>query len=366
MPIERINSLQICRAFAAILVLLYHFSLDVPVFLGRPFLGSFFSFGHAGVSFFFVLSGFIICYSNWPERGKGFSYVKPYLLKRLVRIFPAYWPVLVITVLFYLYFSHYAYDSEYKVTISANDLVKNFLLMSYDKNPIVLIAWTLQLELLFYAIFAIIIMHFYSGLGFFLVWFTAILLFNFGIFTSSSPFIKLLCNYFNLQFLLGCFAAYFVNQHKKYIDKPIMILMLAIMSFILCGYIENEYVKNGDNSVVNLIYALCSFFIILALVKIESLQTITYPRVLLLFGAASYSLYLTHKILLSLLFRLAQRLVGGPLNIIQFNLISLSILCACLGFACLYHKLYEIPALSFFRHLLLTGFKRPRLMSSYR
>ena len=87
-----IHSLQVYRGFAAILVVLYHASHNLSGYFNSTALSDFFAFGHAGVSFFFVLSGFIIFEIHRGDIGRP-QQVKSYLYKRITRIYPAYWLV---------------------------------------------------------------------------------------------------------------------------------------------------------------------------------------------------------------------------------------------------------------------------------
>ena len=81
---------------AALLVACVHCTLMLggPAFGGRLPLFGLFRFGHAGVDFFFVLSGFIIYYIHQGEIGQQ-RFLPAYLYKRFARIYPTYWIVLL-------------------------------------------------------------------------------------------------------------------------------------------------------------------------------------------------------------------------------------------------------------------------------
>ena len=69
----KLSGVQIARGVAALTVVLYHATrgLSLPQYLGYiPFDNSL-GFGHAGVDFFFVLSGFIIMYAHTADIGKA-------------------------------------------------------------------------------------------------------------------------------------------------------------------------------------------------------------------------------------------------------------------------------------------------------
>jgi peptidoglycan/LPS O-acetylase OafA/YrhL len=82
-------SLTSLRAWAALLVFCYH--LGLGPFAWAPLLA--FRFGYVGVSFFFVLSGFVLAWSARP----GAS-VRRFYLRRLARVYPAHLAVLGVVV----------------------------------------------------------------------------------------------------------------------------------------------------------------------------------------------------------------------------------------------------------------------------
>jgi len=102
-----LKNVQALRAVAALLVVLDH----VNTLLvhsdpnAKTLLSSFGYFGGFGVDLFFAISGFIMVTTNWnaferPRAGVTF------LLRRIARIYPPYWIVLVPIALAYLVAPH--------------------------------------------------------------------------------------------------------------------------------------------------------------------------------------------------------------------------------------------------------------------
>ncbi len=92
MSVARRNSLDALRLVAALMVLYSHqhavFGLPEPTLLGWN------TWGGAGVSIFFVLSGYLV-WSSWLRDSR----VVPFLLRRALRIFPGLWVVVILSVL---------------------------------------------------------------------------------------------------------------------------------------------------------------------------------------------------------------------------------------------------------------------------
>lgn len=82
-----IPALTSLRFYAAVLVFLFHYVPRDPA--AESMLLNVLNHGYAGVSFFFVLSGFILAFNymgtNWSEAGRW----RKYLLRRFTRIYPA-------------------------------------------------------------------------------------------------------------------------------------------------------------------------------------------------------------------------------------------------------------------------------------
>ena len=93
---KELRLVQVLRALAASMVVLDHFYLaycnaNLPTYLGRTGLGR---LGESGVDLFFVISGFIMFYTQCPPTGtqKGsIATALNFFKKRFIRIMPLYW-----------------------------------------------------------------------------------------------------------------------------------------------------------------------------------------------------------------------------------------------------------------------------------
>ena len=150
----RLPAVTSLRFFAAFHVALFHMN-EMGAITGPHWLKTFAGIGYVGVSFFFVLSGFILVYT-YAGRNIGLG---EFFQTRFARIYPAYLFSLVLTFPFFYFGAlklHVPFFSfaERHFTLAA--VLVLLLLQSWvpqaalSWNPV---AWSLSVEAFFYAIF---------------------------------------------------------------------------------------------------------------------------------------------------------------------------------------------------------------------
>ena len=164
-----LRSLQVCRAVAALLVVLYHASHSIfvlPKYFGHKPFGPLFDFGFAGVDFFFVLSGFLMMYVHTTDFGRPQA-LRAYLWKRFTRIYPAYWVVFALVLPVFLLVP--SFGPEF---VRDPDVITRavFLFPHPLNQQIVGVAWTLDYEIFFYCLFAFLVLDKRIGAMVFLLW----------------------------------------------------------------------------------------------------------------------------------------------------------------------------------------------------
>lgn len=134
------------RAIAAFMVYIHHYNPFNITFFGQS-IHDFFNEFHIGVTFFFVLSGFLITHRYFDFDKIDF---KKYLINRFARIYPMYF---ILTSLTFLFFA--IYDSQ----TSLKDLVVYFLNITFLKGYFdnfkfsgIAQGWSLSVEEMFYFI----------------------------------------------------------------------------------------------------------------------------------------------------------------------------------------------------------------------
>jgi len=264
-----------------------------------------FSFGHAGVDFFFVLSGFIICHVHWNDIGKP-EQVGQYFWKRFVRIYPTYWVALALFVLLFLF------SPEKGRPVSADSLVSGIFLYPHPGEPILRAGWTLRHELLFYGLFALLILNRRIGSGVLLAWASCIA-WNIAVTVATGkPYFAgvsgfLFFRIFNIEFFFGIGVAYVVHHGVSW--RPLTALVIGSALFIATGMYESF----GPTMPIewpprHFGYAIGAALALYGAVTAENEGRLPVPEILFRIGTCSYSIYLIHMLPVLILGFLAERL----------------------------------------------------------
>ncbi|MEM7455710.1 MAG: acyltransferase [Planctomycetota bacterium] len=145
---KRILELDALRALAAINLLLFHFTLVYQNKYGYSSpLGFEFPWGKYGVQLFFMLSGFVNAMTLLKKREPT-----EFLASRFIRILPSYWIIILINVLLLSCFPMYGASPTFD-GFAANMTVMPELFGYECWEPV---TWTLQVEMLFYAIILVL------------------------------------------------------------------------------------------------------------------------------------------------------------------------------------------------------------------
>jgi peptidoglycan/LPS O-acetylase OafA/YrhL len=131
----RLDSVTGLRWFAAFAVFAFHTSDRAPL----PHLYTISQYGDAGVSFFFVLSGFVLTWSYSPSVGLGTFY-----WRRFARV----WPLLLVTTFIAIWALREDFSAVWQKVLISLGLLQAWLPAGdVFGNPV---AWTLSCEAFFY------------------------------------------------------------------------------------------------------------------------------------------------------------------------------------------------------------------------
>lgn len=312
-------SIQYLRALAAILVVIFHSGTMID---GAP--GTF-GAGMAGVDIFFVISGLVMWVTARDMAPKVF------LMKRITRIVPLYWSVTLFAA-----FVSFRGGIAIGLDESVADLARSLLFIAYDSGsewrrvePIIGPGWTLNYEMLFYALFAL-------GLAmmkrpFWIVSALLVALVAAQMFVAPSAHVAMFyTNSIMVEFIFGMIAGQMIVSGRVAGRWMSLALVVAGAAYI---------VMNGFGTGLRAIdYGVGAFVLIVGAAGLEDVIRAWPLRLMRLIGDASYSLYLTHIITLGVAGTLLRSLsIRGT---ILADVIATA-LCLAVGIAT--YLLYEKP-----------------------
>jgi exopolysaccharide production protein ExoZ len=299
-PKYKLQGIEAARGIAATLVVIYHAARHIEFNgLGLPWFGGIELFGHAGVDFFFVLSGFIILFVHWGDVGQP-SAMPRYVERRCTRIYPLYWAVLVVHIALAMFGSQQArFDLP---TIAAN-----VTLFPLADEPIVGVAWTLQHEILFYALFAVALISRLLAVLVFAAWFALVGAQWLGILdVSSIGAARVATSAYNVQFLMGMAAAAIARRVR--LPMPRTFVVVGALSFLAVGIAESRGLIDGYGDAARLYFGATAFLLVIGLAESERNSSAPVPRWLGVLGKASYAIYLGHLLAIGVVWKILERL----------------------------------------------------------
>lgn len=333
------------RFFAALLVLVGH-AEALRASAGEKSLHSFdfFNNGQHGVTFFFVLSGFLITFLLLKERNKTQNVqVKSFYWKRVVRIWPLYFLLLFIGLVlqpFFIEFLKLPYEMPYSWSESILFFIAFLpgIITFYFGNHILEPLWSIGVEEWFYLIWGPLLKFVPKDLWKWIV-FLLLLKLALNYFTSLTIFPPVI-DYvirmmrFEALFIGGLFACTFFttsNLQNKLSKIRLVALLISILSCFLIifngSFFDQLLLKiNVEDKSLNLF--ICSIFFGLLIWSIawKNMKTnfLDSPFMDYL-GEISYGIYMYHLVVITIVWAVLQ-----PLNL-EFKLET--ILYHLIGFA---------------------------------
>lgn len=336
------RSLQACRAVAGMLVTLYHLggAFGADKYFGAKALAAAMELGHHSVVFFFVLSGFILVHAHYDDIGRP-QRLRGYAWKRLVRIYPLYLIVLLSV-----------YIIALNVPALANTvphdpwaMLKTALLLPQDAAvvggtgaPVLVVAWSMQYEIVFYAVMACFICSRTAG-----VLVVMLLLINYVAchLGEACRFPRsFAASHFILPFFFGAAIALLVRS-KVILNEPLRVALVAISVLALLRGIDMTFSLETLTREGVFVYGIPSAVLIFALVRAEEAGLVHVPRTMQVLGASSYALYLIHFPIVSLMAKLGMALRMNGILSIGFAFVATFLVCV-VG-AVLLHLYVEKP-----------------------
>ncbi|HGM5268475.1 acyltransferase family protein [Serratia nevei] len=293
-----INNIQILRALAVLMVianhssgLVYKYGFNADGFLQVGHWGAY------GVDIFFVISGYIMAMIDKVKSKTPASFIKD----RFVRIVPVYW---IFTLL--MIFMQAVYPEAFREGLFTNEQnISSMLFISYLLGydyPTIYVGWSLELEMTFYAIFALCL---FIGNQFIKISLLVALIFILSFLGFMRPAA--------VEFSFGILLYYLANGLKienKLSAFWFIPLIVTLVTMLMISDMPIDLVSWSRPLVIGTIsFAMVAFSI--ACVDLRK-GFFTY------IGDASYSIYLVQVFSLPIIMKLSVKLLHGMDGIYAF------------------------------------------------
>jgi len=346
------HSIQALRGLAVLGVIAFHCqTVEQKYSAGDFLLPDFLLLGQSGVDLFFVISGFIMV-TVTRGRFAGERETLRFLWGRCTRIYPTYWFYYCLPAAIFLVKPQWVNTSQGHQV----NLFTSFFLLPDPHLPIVMVAWSLIHELWFYLVFALLLQFRKRFLlpALFL-WGAIIIVFNFFITLDAlSAVARIVLHPYSLQFILGALAGVFSSSRYWQYFTPRMALLG--ISFIVAGGLPFVYTQNIlENAGLLRVLSMGALYtlLIVSCTVLEKKGGVQVPRIMSFLGDISYTVYLSHILVLNVVGRLWQASGPFPGSVGDNLLACVLMLAAVIGYGWLGYRCIERP-ISHISHRLRT------------
>ena len=291
--------------------------------------------GGAGVDIFFVISGFVMTVSSAPLR-HAIHPARTFLRRRLERVVPMYWIMSAVKVVLVLAVPALAVNA----LGTPWHVIASFLFLPslnpegrYD--PVLVVGWTLNYEMLFYVLFAATLAKRASLLKWLVPGLVILGLLRFVVPGSAPGIVMWYLNPMVLEFVFGILLA----MGLKYVARisPVVALPAAIGCLtVLCLWQQPNF-----SAWRGVLWGVPAAVLVMCVLAIEKSFGHKAPRWMLELGDASYSIYLVHGFALPLAGTLLTRFGDSWTGVIPVSMVCMVVLST--GCGQLVYRLVELP-----------------------
>lgn len=300
-------SIQVLRGIAATMVVVLHSYNHLVVRNHIPKIPALVDIGRAGVDIFFVISGFIMVYISRESFGaKGGS--QDFLMRRIIRVVPIYWIYSLLTAAF-LFFAPQLFSMG--KLFDPVHMAASFLFIPWENGignikPILSAGWTLNFEMYFYAIFAVLL---FGSKRYFLPLLAVIFLSGYVaglVFAPTPPIFDVITSPMLFEFLMGCIIGT-LYMRSEFVLSGYLCVILVIVSVL--AMIMPVILGVGDITRV-IKWGIPGAFLVAGAVFLEKSTSVSFHPLLTKLGNSSYTLYLTHTIIIGAVMKIWTLAVG--------------------------------------------------------
>lgn len=287
-----LKSLQAGRGIAAFAVVIFHanLTLALPKYFGvepAPWAAG----GDSGVHFFFVLSGLIMVLAHWGDIGSGATPIA-FWWRRIRRIIPPLWVALCLATL-----GHYLVFRDLPNTWT---LLSAFTVAPIEPDTILAVEWTLRHEMVFYALFGLLIWRRWVGGSMLAAWLALSVVG--GLREISGP-LHFWMSPYHILFGVGCLAGVALKREIA-LPRPALWFAVGAIVFAACWAAKVLGVALPRLALLAG-YGAGAAMMLVSIANLERQGRLQIGSMLELLGNASYSIYLVHFPLVSMLAKVA-------------------------------------------------------------
>ena len=300
----RLEGLQALRGVAALLVVLFHAAQIWRVHSGadESVIAGPWDQGWAGVDLFFVISGFVMVWIG-ADIARGGRAAARFAWRRAARIYPLWW---VFCSLMALYF-WLTYGQPASPDIVGADgawgyYAASLSLWPQSATPVLSVGWTLSFEIVFYALFALLLLlPGRARVPLILLWGAAILL-SWAVLPATGLLpddpLQVLYHPLSAEFAIGAGAAALLRWKPPgyALANAALVIGATIFAITLLHGVDTDQHDFMRRRVV--VYGVSGGLILFGVAALERIDRLDVPRWLKGLGDVSYSLYLVHILVL--------------------------------------------------------------------
>jgi exopolysaccharide production protein ExoZ len=342
MSTQQYAGLQILRYVAAMLVAALHITQAISIHITGQGPSHYWAAGTAGVDIFFVISGFVMTVSTrgLPDRGPArLGAAWTFMKRRILRIVPVYWFYTLLKAALLLAVPALATQASIDPAHLAASLLFIPAMSPWGfVQPTMPVGWTLNFEMLFYAVFALGIALGAPRIRFCLLVFLSLFLAG-QTFPQSVP-LAFYAQSIIFEFILGVCIAQILMRYGPFPAAGIVSALAGALFVFGWAW---------DDGNVRLLHAgLGAAAIVLGFVWFEPLLARSkLARKLSFLGDASYSIYLSHTFVVP-----ASVAALAKLGVHDTVLIALVAGALVTAAGCASYVWLEKPMMAFFKRFL--------------
>ncbi|KPZ22961.1 acyltransferase family protein [Pseudomonas tremae] len=340
---ERLYSLQGLRGIAVLGVVLFHMmSVESKYSGGDILLPPMLDFFQLGVDLFFVISGFVMVIVSRARFQSGVE-AQRFLFNRVSRIYPTYWLYFFITLAVFLVQPGMVNSGH-----GSSNLLMSFLLLPNDKVLLVMVAWSLVFELWFYVVFSGFLLFRERSLPLLLgVWASIIVVFNaLADWQDYSPALKIILHPYALEFILGAaLALFFYGRHSARVPTVVVCALLGGALLVSVPLIGVYRLYDSQGLLRMLVVGATFGVLVLTLALLERRRQLVVPRVLVAVGDMSYTIYLSHLLVLGVIGRVWSQVGAWPQSGLDNLFFAALMMVAAVCYGWVGYRCFEKPVL---------------------